>query len=264
MEAYLGGVLDFSSVDYPHDSASVVFFEGCDFRCRYCHNYKLLEFTHKTDLEKTKETLKEYKKFVNAVVFTGGEPTLQPEALLELLKFAKSLKYRTKLDTNGNNPEMLRKALPLLDYVAVDLKTRFLDYRKITQKKVDTKKIEKSLRLITGKGHEARTTVVGGLNDTPEIMDEIGILLKKCGIKKYVLQQFYAGMGTLDKKLTDQNEPTREKLLQLARIMHKYGLEVYIRTRQAGEEKVAEETPTGLVGEEMPHQDAQTSEKGDL
>ncbi len=93
MEAYLAGILDFSSVDYPHESASVVFFEGCDLRCGYCYNYRLLEFAHKTGLEKTKETLKEYKKFVNAVVFTGGEPTLQPEALLELLKFAKGQGY---------------------------------------------------------------------------------------------------------------------------------------------------------------------------
>ncbi len=252
MDAYIAGILDFSSVDYPQDSASVIFFEGCDLRCRYCYNQKLLEFKTRTDLEKMKETLREYKKFVNALVLTGGEPTLQPEALMELLKFAKGLGYKTKLDTNGNNPEVLKKALPFLDYVAIDLKTRFPDYRKIVQRKVDRKKIEKSLKLITGKSHEARTTIVLGLNDSTETMEEIGALLKKCGIKKYVLQQFHAGMGVLDKKLTEAEEPGREKLVELAKIVQKHGIEVYIRTRQAGEEKVLGETQQAEAGAGEP------------
>lgn len=119
-----------SFVDYPGKIAATVFTPYCNLNCYYCHNRILLL----SDAGKSQFTVNEVvaflekrKGFLDGVVITGGEPTLQ-EGLKEFIQIVKALGYAVKLDTNGTNPEILKELLNkgLLDYVAMDIKSPLL------------------------------------------------------------------------------------------------------------------------------------------
>jgi pyruvate formate lyase activating enzyme len=108
----------------------VIFTQGCNFSCPYCHNPDLVpargETLAGTDIL---SFLEKRKPILDGVVISGGEPTIHqdlPEFLLEI----KHLGYLIKLDTNGSNYQMVEKLISnaLIDYVALDLKTVPSDY----------------------------------------------------------------------------------------------------------------------------------------
>ncbi|PIU62016.1 anaerobic ribonucleoside-triphosphate reductase activating protein, partial [archaeon CG07_land_8_20_14_0_80_38_8] len=119
------GMVESSFIDYPGKIALVVFTAGCNFHCHYCHNPELVNPTPPfISEEKILLKLEKKREWLDAVVISGGEPTLHPD----LPEFIKKIKDETgllvKLDTNGSNPEMLKKLIneKLIDYVAMDVK----------------------------------------------------------------------------------------------------------------------------------------------
>ncbi len=149
-------------LDYPDKIASIVFVEGCNLHCPYCYNWKLL--TPDTDcIEQLElvETLKKHKLFIDAVVITGGEPTLQPD-LTDALTQIKGLDLLTKVDTNGTNPNMIAQILPVVDYIAMDVKSDFSGYSICGADDEMFKDIQKSIKIImeSGKDYEFRCTAV--------------------------------------------------------------------------------------------------------
>ncbi|UCG94983.1 MAG: anaerobic ribonucleoside-triphosphate reductase activating protein [archaeon] len=236
----IGGVLDMSTVDYPGKISSVVFFHGCNFRCPFCYNVSLVEGEDYREVG-TKDILGELKKnreFIDAVVMTGGEPTLQPEALEELSRQAKDLKLLVKLDTNGYTPDILRKLLKsgLLDFVSLDIKASPEKYNRLAGINCDLNKIKQSIQIIRNYGveYELRTTIVPGQNDDPEDIRKICDFI---GSSPYVLQQFRPEGGTLGKSLKAE-KMDKNKLEKLAEISKERGLKVKIRTEEGGEEVV--------------------------
>src|SRR5208337_3621204 len=189
------GIQKTSLVDFPNRVASVLFTPGCNLRCPYCHNWRIVVDPKPPFMndEATLKILEERKRFIDAVVVTGGEPTIHKE----LPKFLKRLKeggFMVKLDTNGLNPLALEECLPYVDYVALDVKTSPGKYGRLgaggTAELVHTIEI-----LNTGKVEcEFRTTVVPGFVSEEDLV-EIGGLVK--GVKSFVLQQFVPG-DTLD------------------------------------------------------------------
>lgn len=113
-----------SLLDYPDHVASVLFTPGCNLHCPYCHNWKIAFQPTPPFLseEEALETLRQRKKYVDAVVITGGEPTINSD-LPSFLRRVKAEGFAVKLDTNGFRPEILEECLPHLDYVALDVKT---------------------------------------------------------------------------------------------------------------------------------------------
>ena len=104
---YIAGYIKNSFVDYPGKIACSIFTVGCNMRCWYCHNSHILEKTKLlSNEEEILEFLESHKSFLDGVVVSGGEPTLQPD-LLEFLSKLKSMGYCVKLDTNGTYPEKL-------------------------------------------------------------------------------------------------------------------------------------------------------------
>jgi pyruvate formate lyase activating enzyme len=178
-----------SMVDYPKHMAAVFFTSGCNFSCGFCHNASLMG-KKKTGLswEKLKTACTRFKKdWVNGVVITGGEPTCSTD-LPELITFFKSFGFAVKLDTNGSHPDLLEPILPLVDYVAMDVKTGGSGYADLVGfPNIGT--IQTSVDLIksNAKEYEFRTTVIETVH-TDQQMDEVAEIIQ--GSKRYALQAF--------------------------------------------------------------------------
>lgn len=197
----IGGLQKLTLLDYPGKIACTVFTVGCNFRCGFCHNPELTEVKDNIDLISEKvffDFLEENIGHIDGVCITGGEPTLQKD-LIDFIKEIKKKGFFVKLDSNGTNPDILKKLINenLVDYVAMDIKGAPEKYKEIVNKDVDIEKIKQSVELIKNSGvdYEFRTTVVPGLHAL-EDMVVVGEWLK--GAKKYYLQQFRS-QKTLDK-----------------------------------------------------------------
>jgi pyruvate formate lyase activating enzyme len=182
-----------SLLDFPGRIASLVFFGGCNLRCPYCHNPTLvLDPDQYPDypLEALLEELQERRSFIDGVVISGGEPTLDPDMLL-LLREIKGLALEVKLDTNGLAPTVLEQALAegLVDYVALDLKTSVERYGELHHSPVDTTALQDSIRLVLNGSvdYEIRTTCVPGLVEAADL-EIMGQSIR--GARHWVLQQF--------------------------------------------------------------------------
>lgn len=169
----IGGLIKFTLIDYPGRVAAVVFTQGCNFRCRYCHNPELVYpqlFQEPIAQEEVLAFLRHRQGTLDGVVVTGGEPTLQPD-LLDFLSEIKQLGYSVKLDTNGARPDVLRQVLEknLADYVAMDIKAPLPKYPLITSVPCNEADLRQSMDLLrhSGIAHEFRTTY-----DTTVLTDE--------------------------------------------------------------------------------------------
>ena len=187
----IAGLQKNSFVDYPGKIAAVVFTQGCNFDCYYCHNSKLIPRKNIEPLLPeglVLNFLEERKDFLDAVVITGGEPTLQA-ALTGFIEKIREKGLAVKLDTNGTNPQLLEKLIEkgLLDYVAMDFKAPFSKYSSICGKHVELKKIMQSIEILLRGNceYEFRTTYVSRL--TKEDILEIAFTIR--GANRYVLQQ---------------------------------------------------------------------------
>jgi pyruvate formate lyase activating enzyme len=220
------GIQKTSLVDFPSRVASVLFTPGCNLRCPYCHNWRIVVDPKPPFLndEVTLKILEERKKFVDAVVVTGGEPTIHKE-LPRFLKRLKERGFMVKLDTNGLNPWALEECLPYVDYVALDVKTSLGKYGRLGAG--DTAELVHTIEILkTGKVEcEFRTTVVPGFVDEEDLI-EIGGLVK--GVKSFVLQQFVPD-DTLDKTLNSLKPYSRESMAGFAESMKRYAENVMLR-----------------------------------
>ncbi len=161
-----GGMQKTSLIDYPGKIGCTVFTIGCNFACPYCHNAELISDRPATLISENTvfNFLQQRLNLVDAVIVTGGEPTLHND-LAHFLDRIKFLGFCVKLDTNGSQPEMLRHLLDrkLLDYIALDLKTLPMDYGKyLGAPKAVADNLTESIRLILNSGipGEFRTTCV--------------------------------------------------------------------------------------------------------
>ena len=129
----VGGYTPFSATDYPGRLAAVVFVQGCAWRCGYCHNPHLQPRASEGLMpwQDVRTFLASRAGLLDAVVFSGGEPTLDP-ALEDAMREVKAIGFKIGLHTAGIYPERLRSVLPLLDWVGLDIKTSFEAYDELT------------------------------------------------------------------------------------------------------------------------------------
>jgi pyruvate formate lyase activating enzyme len=207
----IGGLEKLSILDYPDHLAAIIFTQGCNFRCHFCYNPKLVLPRKGEDEKNIKEKgfsplstedlflfLRERYGRLDGIVITGGEPTLHPD-LPSFIKEIKEIGYDVKLDTNGTNPEMLQALIEkkLIDYVAMDLKAPFDKYEDTVSAKVICNDLKKSVKMIIKSGlpHEFRTTVVPGLLDK-EDFKIMGESLQ--GADNWYLQKFKSDTDLVD------------------------------------------------------------------
>jgi len=236
----IGGWQKTTLIDFPGRVASTVFTVGCNFRCPFCHNpelnsiknYELRITKQKLNLIREQEILDYLEKkrgIIDGVCITGGEPTMQKD-LVEFCRKVKGLGLEIKLDTNGSNPEMIESLTreKLLDYVAIDFKTRLVDYPKVTKLRIKNYelRIKKTLKILKKSGidFELRTTVVPGMHDEKiigEMAEEIrevtdGPAAAKASAGKVVwyLQNFRGGK-CLDESYNEKRSFTEKELNKL-------------------------------------------------
>jgi len=175
----IGGYVPCSLGDYPGRIAAVVFTQGCNWRCPWCHNPALVypeQFTASLPEDDVFARLAARRARLDGVVVTGGEPTLQPD-LPVFLGRVKALGFLVKLDTNGSRPRVVRELLAagLVDFVAMDVKAPWPRYAEAAGVPVAAETLAETIALVRGSGveHQLRTTRRPGMGaeDEPAIRE---------------------------------------------------------------------------------------------
>jgi pyruvate formate lyase activating enzyme len=229
---FLGGFHPLTLVDFPGRVACVVFTQGCNLRCGYCHNRQLIAHQGPATGEPTTESqvlehLKTRQGLLDGIVITGGEPTLQTD-LIPFLECVKNQGVLVKLDTNGTHPEVLREALErgLLDYVAMDVKHDPDRYAEIVGIAVDPGVLAASrdLLLTSGIAYEFRTTVIPHFHDAATIE----AIARFCaGASRYVLQVFRP-QEAFQPAFREYSRPSIEQLNHLKQIVERSNVHVEV------------------------------------
>ena len=190
----IGGLQKNSFIDFPGKISCVIFLSGCNFDCPYCHNPDLAKgcpsYPERLADDDILTFLESHKSFLDGVVISGGEPTLQKD-LAELCEKVKSLGYPIKLDTNGSRPLVLQRLVSggLVDYVAMDIKSDPHHYDPAIKKHYDPEPIFTSIRILMESDvpYEFRTTCIKPFVDT-QIVANIAKVIQ--GSRLYALQRF--------------------------------------------------------------------------
>lgn len=220
-----------SLLDFPGRVASLIFWGGCNLTCPFCHNPALVlepEVLPDLDREELLTDLAGRAPFIDGVVISGGEPTLDP-FLADWLMTVKALGLAVKLDTNGLRPDVLAGLLEqgLIDSLAIDLKTAPGRYGELHRGPVDPGALAASVRLALAApvAVEFRTTCVPGIVDAPTI-HELGTLIR--GAAKWALQQYHPAPA-LDPAWRELAPYSTRKINELAGIARGYVSEVVVR-----------------------------------
>ena len=227
----IGGLQKVSLIDYPGKISAIIFTQGCNFRCPYCHNPGLVDpKLYKPCLfpKDILDFLAHRRGKLDAVTITGGEPTLQ-EDLIPLIQKIRKMGFAVKLDSNGSRPAVLDRLLKekLLDFIALDIKAPLDKYSQVVKVQMDTGAIAQSVRLVIQSKipQEFRTTVVKSMLTQKDIL---AIAKEIAGAKCYVLQRFQPAQ-TLDPEFAGEQLFPEEELLKLKKQLEKMFPLVLIR-----------------------------------
>jgi len=207
-ELQVGGVTPLTTIDFPGELAAVVFCQGCPWRCRYCQNTHLLPRSFRSEIawQDVIGLLRRRRGLLDAVVFSGGEPTLQrglPEAVSEV----RAMGFKVGLHTAGCYPERLDELLPAVDWVGLDIKALPEDYPALTGVHGSGARALDSLDYLTESGipHEVRVTVHDALLP-PDKLQRLIDLLADHGAGEVMLQRCRTS-GVLDPGLGENTRP---------------------------------------------------------
>lgn len=198
IDVIVGGIVSLSMVDFPGHLAVAIFLQGCNWRCRYCHNKHLQQTFAKDGLPWTdiKHLIKERAHFVDSIVFSGGEPLVHP-GLRHAIEDLKEFKLLTALHTSGALPKRLANVIDLVDWVGFDVKAPFDKYEIITGVENSGQKTSESLDILlaSGKSYEVRITL-----DPVLTIDDIKDTLKELydrGVQVVALQNIRTKKNTI-------------------------------------------------------------------
>ena len=161
----ISGLQPVTASDFPGRLAAIVFTQGCNFRCPFCHNGSLLAMDSENliDLDAIFTFLHRRRKLLDGLVISGGEPCLQSD-LAGFCRQVKKMGYEVKLDTNGSRPNVVRELLAekLVDFIAMDIKAPLHRLEDLTGTGRYEPQIRESISLIAASGveHLFRTTDV--------------------------------------------------------------------------------------------------------
>lgn len=205
----VGGLTPMTTVDYPRELSAVIFCQGCPWRCRYCHNGHLIPASADGQIRwpEVVAFLERRVGLLDAVVFSGGEPTLQ-SALPAAMEQVRSMGFKVGLHTAGPYPERLHRLLPYLDWVGLDIKALPDDYSRITGVPGSGKRAWESLRMLLDSevALEVRTTLMPGWSRDQDIRP-LRTALDALGVENHILQRCRT-QSILDPTLAFLDSPT--------------------------------------------------------
>ena len=211
------GIDKFSLLDFEDKISCVLFCKPCNFRCPFCHNgTTVLEAETTIPFDDILEYLESRKGLIDAVVVSGGEPTLMPD-LKEKIIVLRKLGFLIKLDTNGTNPETIKDLYEsgLIDYVAMDIKNSFKKYPlTVGVKNAYLDKVSQSIQYLMNSGidYEFRTTLIDEFHDTQDIR-EMAETLK--GAKRLFLQKFVDRESCIQRGLHEVSKEKAESFVDI-------------------------------------------------
>ena len=226
-----GGLQRLTISDFPGRLAAIVFTLGCNYRCPFCHNPELVDshrFVRRIPEAEVFSFLATRTERLDGVVITGGEPTVHCD-LPALLRRFRDLGLATKLDTNGNSPELIEQIIEqgLVDYIALDIKSSPTSYSRAAGVPVNTDSIRRSVELICASGvpHELRMTYVEPLVPFQELA-QVAKLAQGC---RLFLVQPFQPTKTLDPRFLRLQRPSAERLRQVQARLASFGLPAVVR-----------------------------------
>jgi len=220
----ISGMQKLTLLDYPSKTACLLFTQGCNFRCPFCHNSELLDNCNKNELVNEDEIFKYLKKrqgILDGVCISGGEPLLQKD-IEEFIQKIKDMGFQVKLDTNGSNPKALQNLIDkkLIDYIAMDIKDDFISYEKAAGiKKINIDNIKKSIEIVESSNieYEFRTTIVKEIHD----YNHLEKICEYIGPKaKYYIQNYRDCDTILSKGLTGFSEFEINEMLEKLKVTY--------------------------------------------
>jgi len=201
----ISGMNKLTLLDYPGHVACIIFTQGCNLNCSFCHNSELITVAKSGCQIKESEVMKyleKRKNILDGIVISGGEPLMQPR-IKALIKKIKAKGFKVKLDTNGTHYALLKELIEekLIDYVAMDIKSDFDTYARITgRENYDFRCIENTIALLAASGidYEFRTTIVKEFHNQNKIENICALIGQN---SKYYLQNYVESDQVLEKGL---------------------------------------------------------------
>ena len=200
----IGGLVSFTTIDYPGKLAAVLFLHGCPFHCVYCSNEHLIPVADgEYDPDKVFDWIKQRVGKLEAIVFSGGEALMQADATVEYMKRVKELGFLIGLHTNGFYPDLLKKVSDIVDWVGLDFKATRQHYKDLTGIDVAYDRMIESLKywISTGRGLEVRTTCDPRFVSKDDLL-EIAKIASDMGVKNFAVQKYTPYHEDDDKQTT--------------------------------------------------------------
>lgn len=214
----INGFQKLTLLDYPDNVACLIFTQGCNFKCPFCHNSSLLDLNHDGEISESEVMayLEKRKKILDGVCISGGEPLMQKD-IKSFIKKVKAKGLKVKLDTNGSSPKELKELIDegLIDYVAMDIKNDFSKYESTSGiMKINTEKIKESIDILEKSNikYEFRTTIVKELHS----IDCLKHICEYIGPNaKYYLQNYQDSENVLQKGLHSFSDNELKEMLTM-------------------------------------------------
>jgi pyruvate formate lyase activating enzyme len=227
----IGGFQSFSLSEFPGKISAVVFCQGCNFRCPYCHNPELVDperFSPPWPEARVMRELSSRRGRIQGVVITGGEPTLQQD-LERFISVVRALGFAVKLDTNGSDPETLEHLLAagLLDHVGLDVKAPPRACAAVARVDIAPQTITRSISAVLSSGvdHEMRTTWLPSMLRTEDLL-EIAAAVQGC--RRWVVQRFVPSKA-LDPAVLGEHPPDDADIAAVREAALNLGIDCVVR-----------------------------------
>lgn len=188
----IGGLVSFTTIDYPGKLAAVLFLKGCPFNCKYCSNPHLIPVEDgEYDPEKVFDWIKARTGKLEGIVFSGGEALMQADATIEYMKRVKDLGFAIGLHTNGFYPDLLKKVSDIVDWIGLDFKTTRRNYKDLVGLDIAYDRMIESLKywVSVGRRLEVRTTCDPRFVSKEDLL-EIAKISADLGVKNFAVQKY--------------------------------------------------------------------------
>ena len=188
----IGGLVSFTTIDFPGKLAAVLFLKGCPLNCKYCSNGHLIKLEQgEYDPEKVFDWLKSRAGKLEGIVFSGGEALMQADITIEYMKRVKELGFAIGLHTNGFYPDLLKKVVDIVDWIGLDFKATCENYKDLTGIDIAYDRMIESLKywIGTGRGLEVRTTCDPRFVSKDDLL-EIAKIVSDMGVKNFAVQKY--------------------------------------------------------------------------